>query len=193
MSNEIRCSQCGARLLENSNYCPSCYASVSEKDKKDDTVLEGIEIETWKQYLGDKAVDYLQIFKKHENKRFFFSFNPYAFFLNTIWMYYRKMYLEAIITALVQIVLAVSLALLTTVSTPLMILMFPVAMAFHFCIGAFSYCLYKNHVKRLILKQKNSEKLGGTSYAAAIIGYIASSVGMDIIIYPLIAKILEKL
>ena len=193
MEKEIRCAQCGARLEASDSYCPSCYASVSEKDKKDETVFEGIEIETWKQYLGDRAVDYLEIFKKQENKRFFFSFNPYAFFLNTTWMYYRKMFVEAIVTGVMMVLLIIGLAFITTISSPLMILMFPVALVFHFCVGAFSNCAYKNHLKRVILKHQGNTKKGGTSYVAAFIGTVASSLLLDIIVVPILAHLLMQI
>lgn len=190
MENEIRCNQCGAKCDADNSYCPKCHSSISAKDIKNEQILEDIPIETWKEFIGNRANDYIEIFKKHENKKFFISFNPFAFFLGISWMYYRKMFVHAIITSVVSLLLVLFVILMTSISSPLMLLTFPVEILFCFSVGAFSNCAYKNHVKKTILEHGNNPRKCGTSYAVAIIGTIATWLVTTFIVEPMLVMVL---
>ena len=187
MAREIRCAECGAKCFDTDSYCPKCSASISVKDIKKDDMLEGIEIEKWKKFIDDKSVDYIEIFRKNENKKFFASFNIWAFLFGSSWVFYRKMYLEGIITVLLEMLVVILCAFL---KGPLMLAIFPIVIIFKMLVGVFAHCVYRNYVKKQLSKGENSDKKGGTSFGAVIIAALVTSLFASLVIWPLALKII---
>jgi len=190
MAREIRCAQCGAKCLDTDSYCPKCSASISAQDIKNDDMLEGIEIEKWKKFIGDKSADYIEVFRKNENKKFFASFNIWAFLFGSSWMYYRKMYPQAIVTTLLETLVVVLCAFL---EGPLMLASFLIVFIFKALVGACAHCVYRNHVKKQLTKDENSIKKGGTSFTAVIIASLATALFDFLVIEPLVLVIIVAL
>ena len=190
MAREIRCAECGAKFLDTDSYCPKCSASILAQDIKNDDTLEGIETEKWKKFIGDKSADYIEVFRKNENKKFFASFSIWAFLFGSSWMYYRKMYPQAIVTTLLEMLVVVLCAFL---EGPLMLASFLIVIAFKALVGSFACCVYRNHVKKQLLKPENSTKKGGTSFAAVIISALATSLFASLVIRPLVLIIIVAL
>ena len=62
MSNEIKCSSCGKIYTGFSGHCRYCGEPINIKEAQNDSVLEGIDIENWKQFIGDNHQKILPIF-----------------------------------------------------------------------------------------------------------------------------------
>ena len=177
MATDIRCAECGAKCKDTDNYCPSCQASIKRQDLTHFEPLEGIEMEKWKSFIVKSTEHYIDIFRKHENKKVFVRFNPWAFLWCFPWFYFRKMYLEVVVIYILYTLITLGIALLYNVAPILaLILALIVPLLCLLTISFYANAIYKAHVKREISKPEPNMKRGGTSWPAVIIGCITSSV-----------------
>ena len=181
MATDIRCAECGAKCKDTDNYCPSCQASIKRQDLTHFEPLEGIEVEKWKSFIVKSTEHYIDIFRKHENKKVFVRFNPWAFLWCIPWFCFRKMYLEAVVIAVLYELLIVGFSLLFNVAPALSsVLLFVAAFLFLLLASLYANAIYKAHVKREISKPEPNIKRGGTSWPAAIISIVVHSVASDV-------------
>lgn len=175
MAKEIRCSSCGEKCLDTDTYCRYCHKLINLQKNQEDQMLEGIEIEQWKKFIDKKAYDYIEVFKKHEGKKFFIGYHL-AFLMPVLWMLYRKMYLQAVIAQIIAYLCVLSSLFLYKIFPPLMFLSIPLAFAFILVVGFSAHALYKSHCKRQLMRKPPNMQRGGTSAAAVAIGYIIISI-----------------
>lgn len=189
MATDIRCAECGAKCKDTDNYCPSCQASIKRQDLTHFEPLEGIEMEKWKSFIVKSTEHYIDIFRKHENKKVFVRFNPWAFLWCLPWFCFRKMYLEAVVIIVLYSLISIGLTLLINVSSILaLILTLIVPLLCLITISLYANAIYKAHVKREISKSEPNMKRGGTSWLAVIIGYVVSGV-----VYELVSTLINLL
>ena len=185
MDKEIRCSSCGKKCLETDKYCRYCHSTIEVYNLKEEKMLEGIEIERWKQFINKNPDNYIKVFKKNEGKRFFVDFNIAAYFFSVAWMLYRKMYLEALITQILSWLCLLSIPVFYIIDSPLMLMGIPVVVGFYIVMGFISDWLYKNFCMKHLLSSSQDMQRGGTSFGIAAIGYVIISFITGFVIYPL--------
>ena len=108
----VRCENCGATFSAGTKTCRTCGATLPTFEKQqEDEMLEGMPLSDWREFIGPRSNNYIEIFKKHEGKAIFLSFNPWPLLFGLYWMFYRKMY------KLAFALLAVSLVIVTFVAS----------------------------------------------------------------------------
>ncbi len=184
MAKEIRCSFCGEKCLDTDTYCRYCHKTINLQHNQNAQMLEGIELEQWKKFIDKKSYNYIEVFKKHEGKKFFIGLHPASFF-PVLWMLYRKMYLQAVVTQVILYLCAFSLLFLWKIFPPLMFLSVPIMLAVVFAIGSIAHALYKSYCKRQLMRKPPNMQRGGTSATAAGIGYIIIGIITAVFFEPL--------
>lgn len=88
----IICDNCGTRCDINDVYCKKCSHNISDSSFIDESarVIDGIENEELKKYIGKNAKYYMNCFSKTK-KKWFIQFNLWAFIFGANWFFYRKM------------------------------------------------------------------------------------------------------
>lgn len=90
---KIRCDACGATYSVGTKTCRSCGKTLmTEKEQEQSELLHGMPLADWRNFIGKNSYYYINVFKKHEKKSFFLSFNPAAAIFRISWVFYRKMY-----------------------------------------------------------------------------------------------------
>lgn len=182
MQNEIRCYNCGKICKETDTHCRYCQEPIIKTDDTYGKPIDGVEIGRWEEFIGEAAASYIAKFRKNDGKKIFVNANIGALIFAQTWMFYRKMYLEAIITYLIAIAIIVACFLIGTVDifTAIMI-MLPLVLAYRVAICIFGDAIYKAYIKREISKNAPDMRKGGTSVAAAIVGSVAFNIILSII------------
>lgn len=85
------CDNCGAHCEAGANYCKNCHLPLSEPDYNDGPVIESIDNDDLKKYIGDNSSYYLRKFAKVKNKNVFMQLNFSALLFGPAWFFYRKM------------------------------------------------------------------------------------------------------
>lgn len=147
-------------------------------------MLEGIELEQWKKFIDKKSYDYIEVFKKHEGKKFFIGFHPAGLF-PVLWMLYRKMYLQAVVTQVILFLCVFSVPIFWRIFPPFMFLSIPITIAVLLTVGFIAHALYKSHCKRQLMRKPPNMQRGGTSATAAGVGYIIINIVSAVLIEPL--------
>lgn len=167
----MRCKYCGYEEINNNGICPVC----NEKNQKEcfETTLS----EEFKLFVGDGYDYYEHTWRKSlDNGNWSSSkFNRAAFLFGPLWMLYRKMYLNALLTVILLLILAFILP-------P----KFP-AIIINLLIASYANKLYYNYSKKKINKitldddirsveekQDRIVKTGGTSKAMFCVGIITT-------------------
>lgn len=170
MANEIKCSACGKVYNGTSGYCRYCGEPINIKEAQNDSVLEGIDIENWKQFIGDNHQKILPIFKKHQGKKFFVDFITPAFFFPVQWLLYRKMYKEAVFTEIFSWLLVFCVLLLAKVEIALTtVFMLPLLLLCKIILALPCPMFYRNYCKKELSKEEPNYKKGGVSWMAAVV------------------------
>ena len=123
-------------------------------------------------FIGAKyPVYYQQQFAEITPKKPYAGFNVGAFFFGVIWLFYRKMYLYAVMAMALMIVIGV-------VETFLEVEGFGSMIGLSIAFGVFGNGLYKHHVDKQIAKIRQFghgdvtatfQNAGGTNWVAALI------------------------
>lgn len=115
--NLYKCDNCGAEYTEWHNYCRKCHEPLPKKVVVVDEKLEGESKEEIYEFIGSNQSRYYKIFKEHEGKFKFNHMNWAAFIFTTNWMFFRKMYKNAINLILISIGIAMAAVFLSLVIT----------------------------------------------------------------------------
>ena len=149
------CSSCGKEMFEGSSFCEHCGRTIIPQ-----TVAEfsqsKITEEDLTTFIGKKAYKYLSKFKTFNISgpdKFSITWHWPAFFLGFCWLFYRKLYLWAILAFLLSIIPYLRLF----------------AMPFFALCG--NYIYYK-HAKKKILRAKTLHSLGDVSKTEPSLGKI---------------------
>ncbi len=104
----VICEHCGATCRITDGYCQSCWKKLPLPEAvADDVILDGYGVSEWQRFIGKNADRYVDVYKKHEGKKFFLHMNWAAFFLGMNWMLYRKMYKVAVLACIIVSLLSV--------------------------------------------------------------------------------------
>jgi len=137
-------------------------------------------MDKWEKYrifIGERADYYIERFKKFEETGGAVSWNWAAFFLGVVWMFYRKMYIYAVLIFTALIFLG---ALIAVFSPGNNLLAFGLQLWVWFGFGAFGNYLYYIFVKNRVSQIERSypdeneqrtalAKSGGTSLPSAVL------------------------
>lgn len=111
MDGKFECPHCGALCEKSDTYCKKCLEKFSFEDKTVDPAIEGLDDADVKRFVGKNSDYYLKKFKKAGKKKYFFQLNWPALIFGQNWMFYRKMYLYAMITYVLTTICAIILVL----------------------------------------------------------------------------------
>lgn len=111
MDGKFECPQCGALYEQSDTYCKKCLKKFSSDDKTVESAIEGINDADVKRFIGKNSDYYLKMFKKAGNKKYFFQLNWHALIFGQNWMFYRKMYLYAMLTYILVTVCSIILVI----------------------------------------------------------------------------------
>lgn len=186
---EIKCPECGKTCLETDTYCRSCQHPLAPNSYEDTYLLEGIETDLWRKFIGNKAAHYINLFKKKEGKGLFLRLGIPCI-QPTLWFFYRKMYVEGIISQLyiwaVVILWSFFVGLFSSVTqflfTAISILPLYILLVLP---GFFAPFLYKKHCLKHLKSPSIDFNRGGTSPATAFVIYIVLNIIGSFIISPL--------
>ena len=104
----VTCEHCGAVCRVTDGFCQSCWKKLPLPTVvADDVILDGYGLSEWQRFIGKNAGRYIDVYKKHEGKKFFLHINWAAFFLGMNWMLYRKMYKVALFACIIMSLLSV--------------------------------------------------------------------------------------
>ncbi len=186
MSEQIRCSNCDRLCAPDDRYCPYCHEPVAQVDVFNGD-LDGVPIDYWESFIGDNADKYLAVYKANADKKWFRHFHFPAFFFTLDWLVYRKMYWQALVVWLVNVLIVFAMGWLFNIN-PALVLMSPIfILAVRLFIGLYAYAIYKQYCVRNI--QKGNVVNGGTSVVAVIIVAILSGLITTFILEPLLLAI----
>ncbi len=115
MDEKIICGNCGATCSKEDGYCRRCSQPLTQNETGDDQVIEGIDNQDLKEYIGKNFDYYYKKFKKAKGKDFFVQVNFPALFLGPTWFFYRKM--NKIAAIYIAISLLVSMVFMIAVPT----------------------------------------------------------------------------
>ncbi len=111
MDGRFECPHCGALCERDDTYCKKCLEKFSFDDKTVEPAIKGLDDADVKKFVGKNSDYYLEKFKKAGKKKYFFQLNWPAIIFGQTWMFYRKMYLYAMITYVLTTVCAIILVL----------------------------------------------------------------------------------
>lgn len=109
---EKKCEHCGATYIVSDGYCKECWKRIPTTASKKEELLDEVKKADWHFFIDKNASRYVEIYSKNEGKKFFLSWNWAAFFFNVNWMFYRKMYKNAILFSLLYSLIIVLVILL---------------------------------------------------------------------------------
>lgn len=184
MSTELRCPNCNKRCGANDRYCPYCHEPVARVEVFDGN-LDGMPLDYWESYIGDNADKYLSVYKANADKKWFRHFHFPAFWITVEWFIYRKMYWQALVIWVTNILIVFSFAGLFNSHPVLSAICLPiVSIAMRFFFGLHAYAMYKQHCLTNI--KKGAVANGGTSVVAVIIASVLSNLVTTLVLEPLI-------
>lgn len=111
MDGRVECPHCGALCEKDDKYCKKCFNKFSFDDQTVEPAIEGLDDADVKKFVGKNSDYYLKKFKKAGKKKYFFQLNWPALIFGQNWMFYRKMYLYAMITYVLTTVCSIILVL----------------------------------------------------------------------------------
>jgi hypothetical protein len=146
------CPHCGKAIDPENVFCPHCGNKIALPafDPSNETIFE----EEFKIFIGKNADRYLHKFQKFlggGTNSFAVTWNWSAFFLGSIWMLYRKMYLWALVAFFITF-------------TPVA---FPLTMIGWGIVGNYLYYL---HTRKKVLEYKSSQSPIPTAFSLADLG-----------------------
>lgn len=95
----VICEHCGETCRITDGFCQNCWKKLPLPEAvAEDAILDGYGVSEWRRFVDRNADRYIDVFKKHEGKRFFLHMNWAAFFFGMNWMLYRKMYKLALLS-----------------------------------------------------------------------------------------------
>ena len=97
MAVQLRCSNCDKLCSADEKYCPYCHEPLNAVVVNDAKELDGFPIDRWETFIGPKAEEYLKVFTKHTDKKWFRASHLWAILCTGEWLMYRKMYWQAAI------------------------------------------------------------------------------------------------
>lgn len=176
-SDTIICKKCGAVCSANDIHCRNCSASLIKMgiSANDESLkLHGIPLEEWRKRIEKNADRYLNIFRKNENKPFFFHFNLAASFFDLYWFFYRGMYLYGIAAHLAMYIFTILFVIIfglfgITFSGPSILFIPLIPIGVRVLLGLVADWLYRRH-----LMSKGATY--GASFPRIIIPYFISLV-----------------
>lgn len=104
---EKKCEYCGATYIVSDGYCKKCWKRIPTTASPKEELLDGVKKADWHFFIDKNASRYVDIYAEKEGKRLFVSWNWAAFFFGVNWLFYRKMYKNAVIASLVYSLIAV--------------------------------------------------------------------------------------
>ncbi len=188
MENKIMCRTCGYMCPANTDYCPSCHASILRQEHDNEQPIDGIDISQWRKFIVKNSTEYIKLFQRNDGKKVFISFNGGAFFAAPLWMIYRKMYIQGFLTYLLMIAvnfLMIIFMLLTDQVALTMFIKYISIIAVSFIVSLFSKSMYKSHVKKCLSQPAPDMSRGGTSIKACFFWLIIFSLIEQFIYYPI--------
>lgn len=207
----INCQECGKEISDRAAACPHCGCPLIDQPTSDDLPgpLEGGQIGLageegggtvfyskdyfYQAFVGEiKAAYYIRIFSKMNENGSVFSWNWAAFFFNSIWLLYRKLYAVCLVYVVVTSAVAIAATRFVDSQPQSWLIVMNIFFA------SVANGLYKNKADK---KVKESEALfagdekkvvflkekGGVSYTAMLLG-----IALYIVIV-LSSSILEKM
>lgn len=100
------CNNCGAPCNADDIYCKSCHQDLSKVDENNESVIEGIDNNALKEYIGKNSHYYLGKFSKAKDKKVFMQLNFSALLFGPTWFIYRKMNKLATVYIAVMVILS---------------------------------------------------------------------------------------
>ena len=141
--NIIFCSKCGQKNETKNSFCAGCGSKLgSITTHQTNHISKNESISYLNTYEMDLFLEKNQMYYHEKFERMSItgdkkSWNWAAFFLNIYWMLYRKMYLQAGVVYLLNLIIAFIPHIGWILS-----------LAFGICIGLYSNSLYFNHINK---------------------------------------------
>lgn len=91
------CEKCGAEILDGQAFCEKCLSDMNELKNDEQQFAQAVS-----SFVGKNAKRYLPIFANFRNGAKSW-WNTAAFFFNSLWLFYRKMYLYGVLALLAEL------------------------------------------------------------------------------------------
>ena len=109
---EKKCEHCGATYIVSDGYCKECWKKIPVTISSEEELLDGVKKADWHFFADKNSSHYVDVFAKNEGKKFFLSWNWAAFFFGINWVFYRKMYKNGALLALLYSFISILVVLL---------------------------------------------------------------------------------
>ena len=194
MAVQLRCSNCDKLCSADEKYCPYCHEPLNAVVVNDAKELDGFPIDRWETFIGPKAEEYLKVFTKHTDKKWFRASHLWAILFSVEWLMYRKMYWQAAIAFVISSLFVLGVSVSWYLSPPFTLFFYPfLIVAAKIVFGFYAHAIYKMHCLRQLAKGLSATANGGVSVASVIVYEVLAGMVANYVIEPITIALVMNL